>query len=550
MPFQVTRFVLFAFGAALSAAEFITTPSVVPNPNPAVPLAALLRFRANGPVTTTVTIADDARRWNVEFGRGADPVNGLPLVGFVPGRKHTIEVSIRDAAGKVARAAAPLEFTAPPLPADAAEFPPIQVKSAEPAQMEPGWTLLSIRRQRRGGGGGAAGGGAGARAGGPPGEPVFATGYGLILALDERGQVVWYYRSPNRTADVHRLRNGNIAFVTNDHRLVEVDLLGNVKGDWCAARRTQGACPAGSIPVDALTMHHSFEEMPNGNFLLVSGELREIDNYYTSETDAGAPRQRRKVMGDQVLEFDRTGRVLWRWSAFDHLDVLRLGFLTVNQYWVVRGFPDTLDWTHGNGLFYDARDNSVLFNSRQQSSVCKIERPSGRVAWIFGEPGGWAEKFQPLLFSSEGVSEWPWHHHAPSITPRGTLMVFNNGLYKTRPFGARPVPESEQVSGALEYAIDAKARTAKLVWSSDAKGADAVNTFAMGDAALLPGTGNVMVVYGSGVRMDNRLPWSRVRELTHATPPRVVYDVVFADKSEQPAIVWIAFGGDRIPRLQ
>ena len=268
-------------------------------------------------------------------------------------------------------------------------------------------------------------------------------------------------------------------------------------------------------------MHHSFTELPNGNFLVVSGELREIDNYYTSETDRNAPRKRQKVMGDQVIEFDRAGRVVWRWSAFDHLDVYRLGFLTINQYWIVRGFPDTLDWTHGNGVFHDPRDNSVLFNSRQQSAVVKIERPSGRVAWIFGEPGGWPEKFQPLLFQPAGVGEWPWHHHASTLTSRGTLMMFNNGLFKTRPFNNRAGPVSETVSGALEYRIDPAARTASLVWSSDAKGPDAVNTFAMGDASLLPKTGNVLVVYGSGVRLDNGLPWSRVREYTHTTPPKV-----------------------------
>jgi hypothetical protein len=60
------------------------------------------------------------------------------------------------------------------------------------------------------------------------------------------------------------------------------------------------------------------------------------------------------------------------------------------------------------------------------------------VAWIFGEPGGWPDRFKPLLFQREGVSEWPWHHHAPSLTPRGTLMVFNNGLFKTRPCSRRP----------------------------------------------------------------------------------------------------------------
>ena len=225
--------------APLTAADFTVAPSLVPNPNPEVPLAALVRFTASAPVSTRLTISEGSRSWKVDFGPEKDPTNGLPLIGFYPGKRHEILVTIRDAAGKESIAPIPLEFNAPPLPADAAEFPPIEVKTAEPKQMEPGWTLLSIRRQRRGGGGGARGGG-----GAPAGEPVFATGYGLILALDEQGEVRWYYRSANRTADVHRLRNGNIAFVTADHRLVEIDLLGNVKGDWYAARRPQGPAPA------------------------------------------------------------------------------------------------------------------------------------------------------------------------------------------------------------------------------------------------------------------------------------------------------------------
>jgi hypothetical protein len=543
------RTILMLAGAAtVVAADFTVAPTLVPNPNAEVPLAALVRFSADGPVRTRLTVSQGSRTWHVDFGPEADAVKGLPLIGFFPGKRHEIHVAIRDAAGHESVAPDMLSFAAPPLPAEATEFPPIQVKSATPTQMEPGWTLLSLRRQRRGGGAGGRGvAGAGTRGSGPPGEPIFATGYGLILALDEHGEVRWYYRSTNRTADVHRLRNGNIAFVTNDSRLVEIDLLGNVQGDWYAARRPQG--PGTSTPVDALTIHHSFEELPNGNFLIVSGELREIENYYSSETDRSAPRRRQKVMGDQVIEFDRSGRVVWRWSAFDHLDPFRLGFLTINQYWIIRGFPETLDWTHGNGVCHDPRDDSILFNSRQQSAVIKIERPSGRVVWIFGEPGGWPAKFQPLLFQREGVTEWPWHHHAPSLTPRGTLMVFNNGLYKTRPFAA-PAPEADWVSGALEYAIDPATRTAQLVWSSDAKGPDALNTFAMGDAAMLPKTGNVMVVYGSGVRLDNRLPASRVREFKHTVPPQVVYDVVFADDNPQPPVTWIAFGGDRIARLQ
>jgi len=532
------------FATGLTAAQFTTAPTVKPNPNPAVPLAALVQFTASAPVETTITIFDAERKWEVKFDEKHNPASGLPVVGFYPAKRHGLQVRIRDRGGKTVRATQTLEFTPPAVPADITEFPPIQVRTLKPKLMEPGWTLLSMRR----GGGGGAGGAAGRAAGAPRVEPVFATGYGLVIALDETGKVVWYYRGNNRVADVHRLRNGNIAFITNDNRLVEVDLLGNQKGEWCAAHRPQGVCTG--IAVDVLTMHHSFEELPNGNFLINSGEVREIDNYYSSETDPNAPRKRQKVMGDQVVEFDRAGRVVWRWSAFDHLDLFRLGYLTVNEYWPLRGFPETLDWTHGNGVFYDERDNSVLFNSRQQSSVIKIERPSGRVAWIFGEPGGWAEKFQPLLFHADGVIEWPWHNHAPRLSRRGTLMVFNNGILKMRPFD-KPAPDSEVVSGALEYNIDSETHTAKLLWSSDTKGQpETVSTFAMGDADFLPRTGNVLVVYGTGVRTDTHLPWTRVREFRHTSPAEVVFDVVLSFAIENPPVTWVAFGGDRIPRLQ
>jgi hypothetical protein len=129
-------------------------------------------------------------------------------------------------------------------------------------------------------------------------------------------------------------------------------------------------------------------------------------------------------------------------------------------------------------------------------------------------------------------------------------MVFNNGIMKARPFEA-PAADSEVVSGALEYAYDPQARTAKLIWASDTKGQpDTVNTFAMGDVSPLPKTGNVLVVYGSAVRKDSGAPWTRVREFRHTTPPKLVYDVVLADASEKPPVSWTAFGGERIAPLQ
>jgi hypothetical protein len=72
----------------------------------------------------------------------------------------------------------------------------------------------------------------------------------------------------------------------------------------------------------------------------------------------------------------------------------------------------------------------------------------------------------------------------------------------------------------------------------------------MGDVDFLPQTGNVLVTYGSAARSDTRLPWTRVREFRRTTPAEIVYDVVLADNSDNPPVGWVAFGGDRIPKLQ
>ena len=66
-----------------------------------------------------------------------------------------------------------------------------------------------------------------------------------------------------------------------------------------------------------------------------------------------------------IVEFTPSGEVVWRWDSFDHLDPYRIGYDALDAYWHVRGFPGAADWTHGNGVTYDARDDSVLVSLRQ-----------------------------------------------------------------------------------------------------------------------------------------------------------------------------------------
>ncbi|MBM3785910.1 MAG: hypothetical protein FJW30_16230 [Acidobacteria bacterium] len=519
------------------ATSLLTQPEVRPNPNKAVPLAAVVTFRAGGPVTTEVVISDGKNQWKQRF--TSDPAKGLPIVGMRAARKHTISLTVRDPAGRRVAAPEPLEFTTPPLPAGAGEMPPFRITVNDRSRKEPGFTMFSPRRARQG-------------------QPRFGAGYGMLLAIDDDGEVVWYFRTDSRISDLQRLRSGNIAFVTQDYRITEIDVLGNTVREYYASKRPEGAHPT-AVPVETTTFHHEVDELPNGNLIALGSEVRELDNYFTSETDAGAPRKRQKVMGDEVVEFDRAGKVVWRWNAFDVLDPYRIGFETFSGYWDRRGFPGVVDWSHANGMMYDEKDDAILICFRYLAIVVKVDRNSKQVRWIAGDPKGHPSALQGKFLKMAGGAQWFYHQHAPMPTPRGTLLLFDNGNYRAVPFD-KPMKLSDTWSRAAEYAIDEKSMTIRETWSSEPKTAESVVGTAMGDVDWMPKTGNVLVHYGALLpqsklsridwdTMQQAATWTRIREYTHTRRPKLVWEVVIGDPEGKEAVTWVLFGGDRVPAL-
>lgn len=98
-----------------------------------------------------------------------------------------------------------------------------------------------------------------------PEQRRFTTEWSLILALDEDGDIVWFYRSPSRIAGVTTLDNGNLFFHTARNSPTEIDWLGRTLRCWGAALGPN-PMPAGAIPVQAVTLHHQPDTLTNGNF--------------------------------------------------------------------------------------------------------------------------------------------------------------------------------------------------------------------------------------------------------------------------------------------
>ena len=341
--------------------RFVRAPSIVPNPNPRAPLAVLVEFITDRPVWAKLEVSDGLKSRLISFDSDGSKKQTLPVLGLSPGKRYSIVLTVTDTSGNCFTWRKPLQITTAPLPAD---FPPLRVNTSTPDKMEPGITLFNVARY---------------------GSPS----YGLLAAVDERGEVVWYFQADHGIGEVIQLRNGNLLYL-HLSGATEIDWLGNVIQQWSPTGRV-GSGRGGGILVNADTFHHDICELPNGNFLSLSTELRRFDDYPSSETDPLAPVQIANVVGDVVLEFTRDGRIVNQWSLFDLLDPYRIGYGSLDGFWSsLYGAPadGTRDWTHGNAVFQDSSEDSILLSLRHQDALVMFSRQTGTLQWILGTPEG------------------------------------------------------------------------------------------------------------------------------------------------------------------
>ena len=127
---------------------FRQEPSVMPNADPVAPMALVLSVDVN--VAGTLELKAESGgvskhySWQVESG-----VKSLPVVGLKPARPYRLEVSLIDEQGQ-RFAAKSLTVQTPALPISSLDFPPLRVNRAQRVRMEPGLTLLSVRRRALG----------------------------------------------------------------------------------------------------------------------------------------------------------------------------------------------------------------------------------------------------------------------------------------------------------------------------------------------------------------------------------------------------------------
>jgi len=452
------------------------------------PLAGVLRLDTDVPTRVSVSVTDGDETWARDFYEFSTN-HSLPLLGFKPRTTNEITVTVHDQLRNEVTASDPVVFVAPALPSD---FSKIVLLTNAPEKMEPGYTLFRLMNRNN--------------------------SKAYITIVDNAGQVVWY-SGILTTAEIRQLENGDL-FIPRTTGFVEADMLGNEVRTWPA--------PSG-LTVD---IHEGFLT-DHGTILYLNDMSRVVNDFPTSSTDPNAPHQTTTVMCNNVVEISVTNAALLNtWSIIDMLEPTRIDYLTFLATTALGK-----DCEHANAIFHDTRDDSIIVSLRNQDAVIKFSRATGQLKWILGPHENWGVQWQQYLLTPVGTPfEWQYGQHAPTITPRGTLMLHDNGNYRASPFDTK-VPDASNYSRAVEYDINEETMAVSQVWDFGGTNADRLYNDRVGSADCLPKTGNVLftsgyVLYQNGARPNPAAPNAtmiRLREVTHDDNPEVVFDLACFD---------------------
>jgi len=321
----------------------------------------------------------------------------------------------------------------------------------------------------------------------PPGpgtdaaEPVILWGLSQLgmetdwrdVATDLAGNILWFYATPSQQPDLltRPLAGGGMLTIqdgaawnpaTQNGQLVrQIDLAGNITRETNAGVIQQqllalGAADGGPCnvipspaPVGSACLggfHHEVIALPNGGIALLA-DIEEIFPAGTQGDSSGLPVD---IVGDMIVVLNADWQVVWYFDAFQHasgppqLDINRPAVLAETCVANEAGCPPILllgpgiaplakDWLHGNSLYYWQQTGDIVWSSKNQDWVMKVDYSDGAgagdILWRMGLDGDFS-------FNNTNADPWPWfsHQHDVSLTGNaGTVLVFDNGDTRIAP---------------------------------------------------------------------------------------------------------------------
>ncbi|MEP6674837.1 MAG: aryl-sulfate sulfotransferase [Ferruginibacter sp.] len=261
----------------------------------------------------------------------------------------------------------------------------------------------------------------------------------LGVLINRKGQPVWYlpfnidtaqkdpqYRNLDQTID------GTFTYVYGD-QCYEKNIFGDII--WKAP-------DDGAVSGDGREhYHHDFGKLDDGTYIACSYKFDASMNYFYDTLIS-------RVRYNTVIQYDNSGKVLWSWNEKDHVSKAEI-FSMYPQ-------PDKeIAGTHMNGFVYDKNTNSFLFSFRDNSSVLRVDKATGKTLYTLMGDKKSTVGIDSIHFNSQ---------HSPSLTKTGSALIYNNNGGKDNSAGKKiryPV--------LLDVTIPVKNGVARKNWEYECK---------------------------------------------------------------------------------
>jgi Arylsulfotransferase (ASST)/Bacterial cadherin-like domain/Bacterial Ig domain/RTX calcium-binding nonapeptide repeat (4 copies) len=245
-----------------------------------------------------------------------------------------------------------------------------------------------------------------------------------VVVFDRDGVPVWWDTETGGTLqDAKVLSDGNLAWWN--------------AGSGYVIREPDGTLVR-HVTAVGFTDGHELQETPNGNYLLISNEIRKGVDL----TEFGGT-VNEDVEDMVVQEIAPNGDLVWSWSTKGHISLAETG-----RWWpTALAGPPARDIIHMNAI-EPVGEDAVLISNRHNDAVYKVDKDSGEIVWKLG--GTWTPKSLRVLGDPEGAYPFGGQHDV-RLLPDGTITVEDNNTQ----LGVPP--------RAVRYAIDEASRTATMV---------------------------------------------------------------------------------------
>jgi hypothetical protein len=237
---------------------------------------------------------------------------------------------------------------------------------------------------------------------------------------------------------------------------------------------------------------------------------------------------------DRLIEISWDGKILWEWTASEHIDELGLSAearAAIRTGAGANPARNSFDWLHTNSATYvgpnhwfDEGDrrfapDNVIISSRQASLLAIVAR-DGKIVWRIGPDFSETEALRKIR---QIIGQHHAHFIPPGLPGAGNLLVFDNG--GASGYGT-PTPVAPSGQGIYARAnsrvLEINPVTLELVWSY-VQPAQFYSTNISG-AQRLP-NGNTLVTEGAPGRMfevtrDGAIVWEYMSPFFGTTGPR------------------------------